>query len=144
MDMPPMNSSMMSMSDAIMVFYSSTTTPLYISSWNPKDSGHYAATCVFLIALTATFRGLFAFKVFLEQRWLDEGVQRRYVVIGERLKDETMRDNNRETLVLSANGIEEEVVVVTRRQCETRPWRISRDGPRAVLDTIIVGVGYLL
>lgn len=26
----------------------------------------------------------------------------------------------------------------------TRPWRFSTDGPRALLDVVVVGVGYLM
>lgn len=33
---------------------------------------------------------------------------------------------------------------VTPHKLDVQPWRISVDGTRAVLDTIIVGIGYLL
>ena len=36
------------------------------------------------------------------------------------------------------------VTPVTLQEYMTRPWRLSTDVPRALLDTIIAGVGYLL
>ena len=39
-------------------------------------------------------------------------------------------------------GTEESLMRTVRAQA--RPWRLSVDGTRAVLDLVIVGVGYLL
>ena len=49
-------------------------------------------------------------------------------------------------LVVSENGVEENVVVVKRKGAGEglRPWRVSVDPVRAALDTVIAGVGYLL
>ena len=76
---------------------------------------------------------------------LDAEMNRRYVIVtGDTLKDRILQDSSKEKLALSANGIEEDVVVVQRKTSRVQPWRFSTDGPRAILDTVIVGVGYLL
>lgn len=44
-------------------------------------------------------------------------------------------------------GVEggKDVPVVKGRECQgRRPWRLNQDVPRAGLDTVIAGVGYLL
>lgn len=148
MDMPSSNStmmSMMSMSDMTMVFYTSTATPLYSSEWMPTSVGQYMLTCIFLIFLAAVLRGLLALKAVQEVRWLDAEFNRRYVVVaGKNLKEQISQDSDMKKMVLSANGVEEDVFVVAKKTSGVRPWRISTDGPRAALDTIIAGVGYLL
>lgn len=53
-------------------------------------------------------------------------------------------DSDGKKMVLSENGVEEDVVVVRKRGMATRPWRFSTDPLRAVMDTVIAGVGYLL
>lgn len=47
-------------------------------------------------------------------------------------------------MTLSENGVEENVMVVKTRTMGVRPWRLSVDPVRAVMDTIIAGVGWLL
>lgn len=47
-------------------------------------------------------------------------------------------------MTLSENGVEETVMVVERKSVVVRPWRFSVDPVRAVLDTVIVGISYLL
>jgi hypothetical protein len=139
------NSTIMAMSGMVMVFFTSTKTPLYSSAWAPTSTGTYAVTCIFLIFLAAIFRGLLAVRAFQEQKWLDAELNRRYVVVtGEKLKDRISQDNDMKRMVLSANGVEEDVLVVARKGSGVRPWRVSTDLPRAVLDTVIVGVAYLL
>ena len=54
------------------------------------------------------------------------------------------QDSDSKRMVLSENGVEEDVVVVRKREGGVRPWRITTDPVRAVMDTVIVGVGYLL
>ena len=53
-------------------------------------------------------------------------------------------DSDSKRMILTANGVEEDVMVVKKRSMGTRPWRITTDPLRAVLDTVIAGVGYLL
>ncbi|GAB1312236.1 Copper transport protein [Madurella fahalii] len=131
------------------VFQTSMATSLYSASWTPASAGAYAATCIFLIALAAVFRGLLALKSWLERRWLDRELKRRYVVVNGKgpLAENLSRDSlaKNATMVLSENGVEENVVVVRRpATADARPWRLSVDPVRAVIDTVIAGVGYLL
>ncbi|KAG6311742.1 hypothetical protein E4U44_004011 [Claviceps purpurea] len=132
-----------------MVFQTNPSTPLYTSSWTPQSPGAYAGTCIFLIFLAITARLLLAARTLQEARWLDQALQRRYVVAqGHTSLSEMMAAHEPPVgamkMALSANGVEEAVVVVARRGCEVRPWRVSVDPLRAVMDTVIVGVGYLL
>ncbi|KAG5968749.1 hypothetical protein E4U58_001735 [Claviceps cyperi] len=137
-----------SSSSGAMVFQTNPSTPLYASSWTPQNPGAYAGTCLFLIFLAITARLLLAARTLQEARWLDEALQRRYVVAqGQTSLSEMMAHEvpaGATKMALSANGVEEAVVVVARRGCEVRPWRVSVDPLRAVMDTVIVGVGYLL
>ena len=54
------------------------------------------------------------------------------------------QDSDTKRMTLSENGVEEDVFVVQKRNMDTRPWRITVDPIRAVVDTVIAGVGYLL
>ena len=130
------------------VFQTSMATPLYSEAWTPKNQGTYAATCIFLIMLAALFRGLLAAKWWQENRWLDRELNRRYVVVQgqDRLAANLSRDSlaKHANMVLSENGVEENVVVVKKRTTIARPWRLSIDPIRAAIDTVIAGVGYLL
>jgi len=130
------------------VFQTVMATPLYSERWTPSTAGTYAATCIFLILLAALFRGLLAAKWWQENRWLDRELNRRYVVVNGKapLAENLSRDSlaKHANMVLSENGIEENVVVVKKRTFGARPWRLSVDPVRAVIDTVIAGVGYLL
>ncbi|KAL2106100.1 hypothetical protein VUR80DRAFT_7299 [Thermomyces stellatus] len=129
------------------IFFNAMDTPLYSEQWTPTTAGGYAGTCIFLILLAMAFRGLLAAKSVAEQRWTDRELARRYVVVagkqtfGERLS----QDQSAKDMVLSANGVEENVRVVGRNKVGAgRPWRFSVDPARAALDVVIAGVGYLL
>ncbi|KAL2161281.1 hypothetical protein VTH06DRAFT_8501 [Thermothelomyces fergusii] len=132
------------------VFQNSMTAPLFSAAWTPGSTGAYAGTCIFLIALAALLRGLVALRSWQERRWLDAELGRRYVVVNgkaplaERLSRDSLAKNM--TMVLSENGVEENVVVVHNRAAadRPRPWRLTVDPVRALMDTVIVGVGYLL
>lgn len=128
------------------VFQTSIATSLYSARWTPSNTGTYAATCIFLIVLAAIFRGLLALKAWQENRWLDKELQRRYVVVNGKapLAENLSRDSLAKPMVLGANGIEENVMVVAKRTTHARPWRLSVDPVRAVIDTVIAGVAYLL
>ncbi|ROV95343.1 hypothetical protein VSDG_06053 [Cytospora chrysosperma] len=134
------------MSTMMVSFQNSMSTTLYSEAWTPSGAGAYAGTCIFLIALAATLRALFALRSLQEGRWLDRELDRRYVVVAGRpaMRDSVERDSLKQTMVLSANGLEEEVMVVRKRNSCARPWRLSVDPVRAVIDTVIAGVGYLL
>ncbi|KAK0615787.1 Ctr copper transporter [Bombardia bombarda] len=128
------------------IFQTAMATPLYTTNWTPTSTGTYAATCIFCIALAAIFRGLLALKSVQETKWLDAELNRRYVVVNGKapLAQTLSHDSLAKTLVLSENGVEENVMVVQRRTSRARPWRVTVDPIRAALDTVIAGVGYLL
>ncbi|TFA99666.1 hypothetical protein CCMA1212_008396 [Trichoderma ghanense] len=131
-----------------MVFQTNIRTPLYANSWTPHHAGAYAGTCIFLIALAVIARLLVAFRARQERIWADQDAHRRYVVVNgkEPVAERLSRDSDAKgaTMVISENGVEERVVVVEKKDAATRPWRFSVDPVRAALDTVIVGVGYLL
>jgi hypothetical protein len=139
-------SDMMSMSSMSMTFFTSTTTPIFSSMWMPATQGQYAGTCIFIIMLGLVFRGLLALKARKEAAWLDAEFNRRYIkVAGKQTQGEKIAaDSDSKKLILTENGVEEDVIVVKKRGTDVRPWRITTDPVRAVLDTVIAGVGYLL
>jgi hypothetical protein len=130
-----------SMSTMSMVFSTGTMTPIYSSTWTPTSTGGYAGTCIFLIILATTFRGLLAVKVWKEKAWLDAEFDRRYITIASKLPEsEHISSDDRKGMTLTENRAEEVMVVKKRPQ----PWRITQDPIRAIIDTVIAGVGYLL
>jgi hypothetical protein len=136
-----MSNSMMSMT-----FFTSTTTDLYSTMWSPTSTGRYAGTCIFLIILAAIFRGLWAMKAWRESAWLDAEFNRRYVTVAGTLPkvERIALDSGSKRMTLTENGVEEDVIVVEKRSMSNRPWRITTDPVRAVIDTILAGIGYLL
>ncbi|SZF05501.1 unnamed protein product [Blumeria hordei] len=147
-DSMPMESGSMSMQmgGMNMSFFSSTTTSLYTKMFAPNSVAAYAGMCLFLIFLAIFSRGLIAFRAWRESVWLDADRRRRYVTVpGKMTQSESMAsDSDARKMVLSENGLEENVIMVEKRHMEVRPWRISVDPMRAVLDTIITAVGFLL
>jgi len=129
-----------------MTFFSNTLTPLFSKAWSPKTTGQYAGTCIFLIILAIVYRGLYAFRSRVENRWVAQALQRRYVVVVDRLPESERigKDVDAMSAVLSSNGVEENVKVVHRPHQGTQPWRFSVDLPRGLLVTVLSGVGYLL
>lgn len=112
-------SGMMGMSDMMMVFFTSTTTPLYSKAWTPTGAGTYAGTCIFLITLAFIFRGLLALRVRFSELWL------RSTSGNEFWKNTT----------------DMELGTASRAR---EPWRINKALARAILDTVLAGVSYLL
>lgn len=92
------------------------------------------------------FRGLLAAKAWKESAWLDAEFKRRYVaVVGKGPQSERISsDVDSKRMTLSENGVEEDVVVVSKKTGGVRPWRLSVDPVRAAMDTVVAGVGYLL
>jgi copper transporter 1 len=109
---------MMGMSDMMMVFFTSTSTPLYSKDWTPGSAGVYTATCIFLITLAVISRGLLAARCRFSKVWSRTGSNEFW--------------KNTSDLELGAAGRPRE------------PWRINKALARAILDTILAGVGYLL
>ena len=128
------------------VFFTSKTTPLYSPSWAPSTTGEYAGTCIFIVILAVIFRVLLAFKARQEAAWLDAELNRRYISVAGRLppSDRPPQGQERKKIIVTESGVEEEVLVVRRNSGAVHPWRITIDPLRAVMDTIIAGVAYLL
>ena len=66
--------------------------------------------------------------------------KRRYVIAGVEEKEREMSMSEEE----SKRNDEGNVKVFKRKSSAVRPWRITQDLPRACLDVVIAGVGYLL
>lgn len=130
-----------------MTFFSSFTTSLFSTNWTPGGTGAYAGSCIFLILLAALFRVLAAGKHFLEHRWLDQSLHRRYVTVrgmpteGERITSDV---DSKDAVLISERGAEERVKVVRKAHRPVTPWRFSVDLPRAAYATLMAAVGYLL
>ncbi len=128
-----------------MAFFTATNTPLYSEAWTPQTAGQYAGTCIFLIILAITLRGIFTAKSFLEMKALETAMKRRYVVVaGEKTVVEQSNDASSMTGILTSNGMQEDVRIISAPVKLVQPWRFSVDLPRAVLIMIATGVGYLL
>ncbi|OLN97235.1 hypothetical protein CCHL11_07726 [Colletotrichum chlorophyti] len=128
------------------IFQTNMRTPLYSEAWTPNSIGTYAATCIFLIFLAFALRSMVALKSIQEKRWLDKDFKRRYVKVNGKLgmAGQMSSDSMAKQMVLSENGVEENVTVVQQQHGIWRPWRFSVDPIRALIDTAIAGVGYLL
>ncbi|KAI9787890.1 MAG: hypothetical protein M1816_007376 [Peltula sp. TS41687] len=131
----------------VMTFFTSTRTPLYSTGWTPTTTGRYAGSCIFLIILAVLFRTSLALRQRLELYWLDRHLNRRYVVVAGRTTEKARVSGDadaKSALLVSAAGVEEDVRVVRRHLRATPPWRLSVDLPRALLGTVMAGIGYLL
>ncbi|KAK7743641.1 hypothetical protein SLS62_010544 [Diatrype stigma] len=161
------NSSSSSSSSSSMhmgLFQTDMSTPLYSAAWTPTTSGAYAGTILFLILLGVVLRVLIAAKALAEARWLDRELQRRYVIVDGKpplpLSKTTSQEDSssgggggggnlgKRATLLTEDGVEEDVVVLQKKRPHhhrgVRPWRLSVDPVRALLDTCLAGVGYLL
>jgi hypothetical protein len=139
-------STMMMMSEMSMTFFTSSMTPLYSAMWTPENIGQYAGTCIFIIILATVFRALLAAKAWKETAWMDAEFNRRYVTVAGKLpkSERISQDSDSKRMILTENGVEEDVMVVKKRSLGVRPWRLTVDPLRAAIDTVIAGVGYLL
>ena len=116
--------------------FSSTSTPLYSISWTPSSTGKYAGTCIFLIVLAFLFRALGAYKSIQERRWRDderEARNKRPILVSDKSEDDEANLNEKNIGAGKA-----------KKAVDATLWRISIDVPRALLDTVVAGVGYLL
>ncbi|RMZ14363.1 hypothetical protein D0862_02055 [Hortaea werneckii] len=153
-----------------MAFTNSHTTMLFSHAWQPKTSGAYAGTCIFLIVLAIISRLMLAYRHFIEQKWRDQATHRRYVFVAEQSIEDKERggaavsggdsssssslpaslrkagESQSEEAILTTNGLDERVKVVkgAGRCLERPPWRFTTDLPRACIFTVQAGVGYLL
>lgn len=125
----------------------SHTTSLYSAAWTPNSAGGYAGTCIFLVILAVVFRMLWAAKVLLEIKWIAQARNRRYVLVKGQSTETAKIDRDPDAKIgslVTVNGLEENVKVVTAGPRTVIPFRLSVDLPRAFLFMIISGVGYLL
>jgi copper transporter 1 len=113
---------------------------------DPANAGQYAGTCIFLIFLAIALRAIFTAKSFLEMKALEGALKRRYVVVaGEKMVSErAANDGDSMTGILTTNGVQEDVRVVSAPVKHIQPWRFGVDLPRALLMTIATAIGYLL
>ena len=100
-----------------MTFFIAHTTPLYSNAWIPSTIGQYAGICIFLIALSFIFRGLIAIRCNFQK--LFQGTV-----------------DYRDTALLRPDEDD--------KAASQRPWSVNEAASRAVLDTILAGVSYLL
>lgn len=121
MSMSTSGSTMGSMPGMAGTLFASTSTSLYSSKWKPSSTSQYAGTCIFIIILATIFRALYSYRTMQEHRRRTVDLERAPIIVSG---DDNKRAGNRK-------GVR-------------RPWRISTDVPRASLDTVIAGVGYLL
>ncbi len=77
---------------------------------------------------------------------MDAEFNRRYITVAGKLpkSERIINDSDSKKMILTENGVEEDVVVVKKRSMGVRPWRITVDPVRALMDTVIAGIGYLL
>jgi len=115
-----------------MVFFESTSTPVYSMHWTPSSTTQYAFTCIFFILLSTIERSLLAVRSLLEARWRSQALQRGYIRSAVRLDEESKMMDGEAQSIRSA------------KVTGTRPWRLSVDLPRAALCVVIVAVAYLL
>ena len=138
-----------------MLFFSSTSTPLYSTGWMPSVPGQYFGTCFFLVVLAIIFRALMAYKHKWEHRVMDKASNRRYVVvrgrpsIAERPQNGSSdapidSEESKGGTLVTAHGVEECVRIVKSHVRPVQPWRWRVDLPRAAIVTVVVGIGYLL
>lgn len=143
-----MDMSHMAMADMDMVFFKDHKSALFGSAWSPSSQGGYAGTCIFVILLAIVSRLLAVYRTYLERRWHDAAVNRRYIrVAGEADHEKARNESEREGLAtLTARGMDESVRIITSKQfgMNAQPWRLSVDLPRAGIYTVQAGVGYLL
>lgn len=121
------------MSSMMGTLFTSTSTPLYSTKWTPATTGQYAGTCIFIIILAAIFRGLVSYRAMRERGWRNVELKRRPIIVAGKKQDD-------EAAGLGEKGIG----AGGGKERRSRPWRIIPDVPRALLDTVVAGVGYLL
>jgi copper transporter 1 len=76
---------------------------------------------------------------------MEGALKRRYVVVaGEKMVSDRASDGDSMTGILTTNGVQEDVRIVSAPVKHIQPWRFSIDLPRALLMTVATAVGYLL
>lgn len=118
----------MATSSMEMLFFTSTGTPLWTSSFTPNNTGQYAGVCIFLLAFATIFRLLVAVRINLFR--ILAGLARR----------------QQGAALLSAYNVEatKDGASENHHREVERPWRASDTIMTAFLDVVIAGVSYLL
>jgi hypothetical protein len=114
-----------------MTFFTSTTTPLYITAWTPKTPAQYAMTCLFLVLLCIAFRGLLAARGNMP--WLLDIVSSK-----KDTPEEVSCCAEEDGLEKSFRG---EMASGSHGNKPSEVWEVL---PRAFLDTSLAVVSYLL
>jgi len=117
-----------------MVFFTSSSTPVYSTHWTPSSTTQYAFTCIFFILLSTIERSLLAARSLLEARWRTQALQRGYIRTAVHLDEESKMMDDRDVQSMRSSA----------KIGGTRPWRLSVDLPRAGLCVVLLGVAYLL
>lgn len=140
-----------SMSNMPVVFFTSTTTPLYSISWSPSCTGWYAATCIFLIIFAAVFKFLGVYRARKVHKCKEDESRRQLLIrgIGDNGYYEEKAKTEEEPKIGEDSSIWVKIKITVLDKAlykppSSRPWRISEDVPRACLDVVVAGVGYLL
>lgn len=110
----------MDMEQMNMVFFISTTTPLWTKSFAPNTTGQYAGICIFLITFATVFRMLLALRVNFHSIRAAAGRRRTQGLLSE---PKGFVENNRTA---------------------HKPWRANEAITLGAMDLVIVGVSYLL
>ena len=133
----------MSMSMMQMTFFSGHTTPLYSTAWTPSGTGTYAATCIFLIILCALSRFLWAWKIILDRRlqWRSSAAARRAVGYTDE-EDESDPQAAKDSSAPKRRRLREQFQI--GKNFGPVPWRLYTELPRAIVFTVLLGIGYLL
>lgn len=72
--------------------------------------------------------------------------RRRYIIVGAEEKENNSRSSadDSKMSVSSEQSNEGSMAILKGNISGVRPWRTTQDVPRACLDVVIAGVGYLL
>lgn len=121
-----------------MAFHTSITDPLYSSAWAPTTPGQYTGTIVFLVLLAFTYRFLVAWKSVQDHKWAVKENERSVLVAAGKagsLDSSGRLDGNDGISGEGGRG---------KDGWGGKPWRWSVDLPRAWMQMVTSGVGYLL
>ena len=128
-----------------MTFIQSTATPLLSSSWQPRNSAEYAATCLFLIALAALTRVLVAIRPVLDAvSWRRRAPYQRQEEGSTNSTELHTQGDTKDTLPPRGRpaGSRRAVMVAIRDHWNNAA--LSSRLARAAYDMVIAGLGYLV
>lgn len=113
-------------------FFASTSSPLYIASWQPRSQTQYALTCLFIVLLCVVSRGLQVVKrklaILFNNR--GKGGEDEAEIMGCHAEEGGEKKDNR------GNG--------DSGHGRTRAMVFGESLLAAAVDVVAVGVGYLM